>query len=114
METPPRTPIISNNNEQLESLYSSKVPGECEKTGTFQHVASLAMKTKVPLVLVVFTDKNYVVKPNAGLELKDSLGKGESLNSLAMLRDDLNLLTSACATSYGPPKPGEGLVCLLP
>lgn len=96
MEKPLRTPIIPKNKEQLENLYSSKVPGECKKTGPFQHVAALAMKTlKVPLALVIFTDKNYVVKPNAGLELKDKLGKGKSLNSLAILKDDLNLLTSA-------------------
>ena len=96
METPLRTPIISNNKEQLENLYHSNLPGECEKTGAFQHVAALAMKTlKVPLALVIFTDKNYVVKPNPGLEPKDRLGKGESLNSLAILKDHLNLLTSA-------------------
>ena len=90
--------IISDNEyERLEKLHSLHVLDTYEENGTFKHIAAIASRMfDVPIALVNFVDKDYVVtKAQVGLDEAPTVSRGISLCSLAILRTDVTVFENA-------------------
>jgi GAF domain-containing protein len=91
-------PIIPDNeNERLEKLRSLHVLDTYEENGTFKHIAAIASRMfHVPIALVNFVDKDYVVtKARAGVDGSNEVSRGISLCSLAVLRTVVTVFENA-------------------
>lgn len=91
-------PIIPDNeNERLAKLHSLHVLDTYEENGTFKHIAAIASRMfNVPIALVNFVDKDYVVtKASVGVDGSNEVSRGVSLCSLAVLRTDVTVFENA-------------------
>jgi GAF domain-containing protein len=93
-------PIIpENEQERLAKLRSLHVLDTYEENGTFKHIAAIASRMfDVPIALVNFVDKDYVVtKAQKGMDDVEPISRGVSLCSLAILRTDVTVFENAIA-----------------
>lgn len=91
-------PIIPDNeSERLEKLRSLHILDTYEENGTFKHIAAIASRMfNVPIALVNFVDKDYVVtKARVGVDGSNEVSRGVSLCSLAVLRTDVTVFENA-------------------
>ena len=91
-------PIIPLNEEdRLAKRNSYNILRDYEEVGTFKHVAAMAAHIfKVPISLVSFVDKEFVCfKGNVGMEGMDGVSRGDSLCSLAILKDEITIFENA-------------------
>ncbi|WP_162056481.1 GAF domain-containing protein [Pontibacter pamirensis] len=91
-------PIIPDNeDERLAKLRSLNVLDTYEENGTFKHIAAIASRMfNVPIALVNFVDKDYVVtKARVGVGVSNEVSRGVSLCSLAVLRTDVTVFENA-------------------
>ncbi len=91
-------PIIPENEEQrLAELHSLHILDTHEENGTFKHIAAIASRMfNVPIALVNFVDKDYVVtKASVGMDDANEVSRGVSLCSLAVLRSDVTVFENA-------------------
>jgi GAF domain-containing protein len=92
------TPLIPHDESQrLAKLQSLHVLDTYEENGTFKHIAAIASRMfNVPIALVNFVDKDYVVtKARVGLDGETQVSRGVSLCSLAILRTDVTVFENA-------------------
>ncbi|RDV11958.1 GAF domain-containing protein [Pontibacter diazotrophicus] len=91
-------PIIPDNeDERLAKLRSLHILDTYEENGTFKHIAAIASRMfNVPIALVNFVDKDYVVtKARVGVEGSTEVSRAISLCSLAVLRSDVTVFENA-------------------
>jgi GAF domain-containing protein len=91
-------PIIPDNEEQrLAKLRSLHILDTHEENGTFKHIAAIAARMfNVPIALVNFVEKDYVVtKARVGLDGETQMSRSISLCSLAVLRSDVTVFENA-------------------
>lgn len=91
-------PIIpANEEERLAKLRSFHILDTYDEQGPFKHIAAIASRMfNVPIALVNFVDRGQViVKGNVGLEGTNTVSRGDSLCSLAILRNDVTVFESA-------------------
>ncbi len=91
-------PIIPDNEEQrLAKLRSLHILDTYDEQGPFKHIAAIASRMfNVPIALVNLVDRGQVVaKANVGMEGTTSVSRGESLCSLAILRNDVTVFENA-------------------
>jgi GAF domain-containing protein len=91
-------PIIPDDeNERLERLHGLHILDTYEENGTFKHIAAIASRMfNVPIALVNFVDKDYVVtKAGVGVDGSGEVPRGVSLCSLAVLRSEVTVFESA-------------------
>lgn len=91
--------VPANERERLEKLYSYNILHDYDKAGAFKHVAAMAAHIfKVPVALVVFVDEEQTFfAGNFGMEDADRMSRGESLCSLAILKDEVTIFEDANA-----------------
>jgi GAF domain-containing protein len=89
--------IPPNEEERLAKLHCFNILNDYDETGTFKHIAAMAAHIfKVPIALVSFVDKEQVFfKGNIGMEGTDSVSRGESLCSLAILKEEATVFENA-------------------
>jgi GAF domain-containing protein len=89
--------IPDNEHERLKKLHSLHVLDNYEENGTFKHIAAMASRMfEVPIALVNFVDKDYVItKAQVGMEEVSDVSRGISLCSLAILRTDVTVFENA-------------------
>lgn len=91
-------PIIPDNEEQrLAKLRSFHALDTYDEQGPFKHIAAIASRMfNVPIALVNLVDRGQVLtKANVGLPGAKSVSRGESLCSLAILRNDVTVFENA-------------------
>lgn len=91
-------PIIPDNEEErLAKLRSFYILDTYDEQGPFKHIAAIASRMfNVPIALVNLVDRGQVlVKANVGMEGTRTVSRGESLCSLAILRNDVTVFENA-------------------
>lgn len=91
-------PILPDNeHERLKKLHGLHVLDNYEENGTFKHIAAIASRMfEVPIALVNFVDKDYVItKASVGMDDVSNVSRGISLCSLAILRTDVTVFENA-------------------
>jgi len=89
--------IPDNEDERLAKLRSFHVLDTYDEQGPFKHIAAIASRMfNVPIALVNLVDRGQVIiKGNVGLEETKTVSRGESLCSLAILRNDVTVFENA-------------------
>ncbi|MFD2515944.1 GAF domain-containing protein [Pontibacter locisalis] len=98
MENSLKTPPISEKEERrLRRLVGYKSLDEYERTGTFQHVVSMAAHVfNVPIAFVNFVDREVTrVNSSMGMDGFCELDRGVTLCSQAILRDEVTVFENA-------------------
>lgn len=98
METILEKPSVpQSENERLAKLYGYKILDNHEKTGTFQHVVSMAARIfHVPVALVSFVDETRATtEANVGMEGISEISREISLCSLAILKNGVTVFENA-------------------
>ena len=90
--------IPDNEDKRLQKLKEYEIL-DTPKEGAFNHIAAMAAHMfKVPVALISLVDEERVwFKANIGLEGVDSVPRGESVCSLAILDDDLTIFQDAAS-----------------
>lgn len=88
--------IPDNEAERLQKLKEYEIL-DTPKEGAFNHIAAMATHMfDVPIALVSLVDADRVwFKANVGMDGVESVPRGESLCSLAVLNDDLTIFPDA-------------------
>jgi GAF domain-containing protein len=91
-------PIIPDNEEErLKKLQDLHVLDTHNEQGPFRHIAAIASRMfDVPIALVNLVDRGQVItKAKVGLEGPNTVSRGDSLCSLAILRTDVTVFENA-------------------
>ncbi|RDV15008.1 GAF domain-containing protein [Pontibacter diazotrophicus] len=92
-----QTRIPENEKERLANLYSYNIIENHDKTGTFQHIVSMAARIfNVPIALVSFVDEmNVVAQANIEMEGAGEFSRDISLCSMAILKNEVTVFENA-------------------
>ncbi|GGK86206.1 GAF domain-containing protein [Rufibacter glacialis] len=88
--------IPGNEEDRVKKLHNYKIL-DSETEGPFRHIAALAAHLfKVPIALVSFVDADRVwFKGNVGMEGVKEISRGESICSLAIMREEITVFNDA-------------------
>lgn len=89
--------IQENEKERLAKLYGYNIIENLDKTGTFQHIVSMAARIfNVPIALVSFVDEmNVVAQSNIEMEGAGEFSRDISLCSMAILKNEVTVFENA-------------------